>query len=47
MALSVGDFIEDFTYDKWQSMVQSGHLTSAKVITPEPEKENEAEEAKE
>lgn len=47
MALSVGDFIEDFTYDKWQSMVQSGHLTSAKVITPEPEKEIEAEEAKE
>lgn len=47
MALSVGDFVEDFTYDKWQSMVQSGHLTSAKVITPEPEKENEAEEAKE
>lgn len=47
MALSVGDFIEDFTYDKWQSMVQSGHLTSVKVITPEPEKENEAEEAKE
>lgn len=47
MALSVGDFIEDFTYDKWQSMVQSGHLTSVKVITPEPEKENEADEAKE
>lgn len=47
MALSVGDFIEDFTYDKWQNMVQSGHLITAKVVTPEPEKENDAEEAKE
>lgn len=47
MALEVGDFIEDFTYDKWQAMVQSGHLLGAKVITPEPEKENEADEAKE
>jgi hypothetical protein len=47
MALTVGDFIEDFTYDKWQNMVQSGHLITAKVVTPEPEKENEAEEAKE
>lgn len=47
MALAVGDFIEDFTYDKWQNMVQSGHLITAKVVTPEPEKENEAEEAKE
>lgn len=47
MALEVGDFIEDFTYDKWQAMVQSGHLLGAKVVTPEPEKENEAEEAKE
>lgn len=47
MALEVGDFIEDFTYDKWQAMVQSGHLLGAKVVTPEPEKENEADEAKE
>lgn len=47
MALEVGDFVEDFTYDKWQEMVQSGHLSAAKVVTPEPEKENEAEEAKE
>lgn len=47
MALEVGEFIEDFTYDKWQAMVQSGHLLGAKVVTPEPEKENEAEEAKE
>lgn len=47
MALEVGDFIEDFTYDKWQAMVQSGHLLGVKVVTPEPEKENEAEEAKE
>ena len=47
MALEVGDFVEDFTYDKWQEMVQSGRLSPAKVVTPEPEKENEAEEAKE
>lgn len=48
MALEMGDFIEDFTYDKWQSMVKAGKLDGANVLTIEPEKEeNQAEEAKE
>ena len=48
MALEVGDFIENFTYDKWQQMVSSGHLSAVKVAIPEQEQEKEnAEEAEE
>ena len=44
-----GEFVENFTYDKWQEMVKAGHLTGANVLVPEENKtENEnAEEAKE
>lgn len=48
MALEVGDFIENFTYDKWQQMVCSGQLSAAKVAIPEQEQEKEnADEAEE
>lgn len=32
MILPVGDFIEDFTYDKWQRMVESGELHPADLV---------------
>lgn len=48
MALEVGDFIENFTYNKWQQMVCSGQLSAAKVAIPEQEQEKEnADEAEE
>lgn len=49
MYLEQGEFVENFTYDKWQEMVKAGHLTGANVLVPEESKtENEnAEEAKE
>ena len=49
MYLEQGEFVENFTYDKWQEMVKAGHLTGANVLVPEENKtENEnAEEAKE
>lgn len=37
MTLSVGEFIEDFTYDKWQQMIAEGTLHPAKVLTIEPD----------
>lgn len=33
--LPVGDFIEDFTYSKWQKFVQAGTIDAAKVLVPE------------
>lgn len=41
--LPVGDFIENFTYDKWQRFVEAGSIDAAKVLVPEnenTEKEN-------
>lgn len=35
MLLEAGDFVEDFDYDKWQAMVQAGHLNTANVLTTE------------
>ena len=40
MALSVGDFIENFTYDKWQSLIQAGTLDGANVLTTNAGEEN-------
>ncbi len=37
MTLAVGEFVEDFTYDKWQQMIAEGTLHPAKVLTIEPE----------
>lgn len=48
MALEVGEFVENFTYDKWQTMVASGSLSTVNVLTPEADKNNiEGEEPKE
>ena len=33
--LPVGDFIENFTYDKWQKFVEAGSIDAAKVLVPE------------
>lgn len=38
--LETGDFVENFTYDKFQQMIEEGHLISATVLVPE-NKENE------
>jgi len=32
MSLEVGDFVENFTYDKWQELIKAGKLTKANVI---------------
>ncbi len=31
MLLKVGDFVEDFTYDKWQQMIADGKLQPANL----------------
>jgi hypothetical protein len=46
MLLSVGDFVENFTYDKWQELIQTGSLDAANVISIE-ENKNEKEIEKE
>lgn len=35
MLLSKGEFVEDFNYDKWQSLVEAGRLDGANVLTTE------------
>lgn len=37
MTLAVGEFVEDFSYDKLQQMIAEGTLHPAKVLTIEPE----------
>ena len=37
--LSKGDFIENFTYDKWQQCISAGKLDAANVLTTEQEVE--------
>lgn len=44
MALTCGDFVEDFNYDKWRALVEAGTLTPAKVYQPEPVENDEKEE---
>lgn len=47
MALKVGDFVEDFTYDKWQQLVKAGRLDHLEIVVPEveeSEEENKSEE---
>lgn len=47
IALAEGEFIENFTYDKWQSIIQQGYTGHINVVVPETdnaEKENEMEE---
>lgn len=35
--LPVGDFIENFSYPKWQKFVEAGSIDAAKVLVPENE----------
>lgn len=42
--LKMGDFVEDFTYAKWQQMVEQGTLSPVTVLVPENEKEQDSEE---
>ena len=35
MLLETGEFVEDFNYDKWQSLIKAGVLDETKVLTPE------------
>ena len=46
MVLSVGDFVENFTYDKWQQLIEKGSLDAANVLSIE-ENKNEKEIEKE
>lgn len=40
MLLTTGDFVENFTYDKWQKLIQAGTLDAATVLTIEENNEN-------
>lgn len=44
MALTQGDFVEDFSYDKWQQMILAGKLTGANLVQPEQTENNNEEE---
>lgn len=47
IALKVGDFVEDFTYNKWQQIVKAGRLDHLEIVVPEveeSEEENKSEE---
>lgn len=35
MLLETGEFVEDFSYDKWQALIKAGVLDETKVLTPE------------
>lgn len=35
MLLKTGEFIEDFSYDKWKALIKAGVLDETKVLTPE------------
>ena len=41
MALKVGNFIESFTYDKWQRLVEQGSLDDIEILTTDESKETE------
>ena len=41
IALKVGDFVEDFTYDKWQQLVKAGRLDHLEIVVPEVEESDE------
>ena len=38
MLLSVGDFVENFTYDKWLKLIENGSLDAANVLSIEETK---------
>lgn len=39
MLLERGDFVENFTYEKWQQLVNAGRLDGVKVVAPSEESE--------
>ena len=41
IALKVGDFVEDFTYEKFQKFIDAGKLDAVNVVTTENEKDEE------
>lgn len=41
MALKVGSFVEDFTYDKWQKLIEQGTLDDIEILTVDEGKEVE------
>lgn len=41
MLLTTGDFVENFSYDKWQHLIAAGELTGANVAIPETEENKE------
>lgn len=41
IALKVGDFVEDFNYDKWQQLVNAGRLDHLDIVIPEVEDSEE------
>lgn len=41
IALKVGDFVEDFTYNKWQQIVKAGRLDHLEIVVPEVEESEE------
>lgn len=47
IALKVGDFVEDFTYDKWQQLVKAGRLDHLDIVVPEVEESEEEQNSEE
>jgi len=47
MLLEKGDFIENFTYDKWQQLVKAGRLDAVTVVTPQEDSEENKKESEE
>lgn len=47
MLLTVGDFVEDFNYDKWQKLVNAGRLDAINVLTTEQDSEENKDNKKE
>lgn len=45
MLLKTGEFVEDFSYDKWQALIKAGVLDETKVLTPEVDTANETKDA--
>lgn len=41
LEIQVGEFVEDFTYNKWQELIQAGQLDKVDVMVPEDKNEKE------
>lgn len=47
MLLEKGDFVENFTYDKWQQLVKAGRLDAVTIVTPQEDSEENKKESEE